>query len=470
MTEALMAISPVDGRYARYTAPLRSIVSEYGLIKYRVEVMVQYLIALIDLDDLGINYDKDPGHDLMGILHVFTAEDASAIKQIETKGWNGIAATNHDVKSCELWLRWKITQLGYPHLVEWIHFGSTSEDVNNIAYGLMLRDALVPHMEAIHKVSHRIEDMADRYAELSMLSRTHGQAATPTTFGKECANCAGRLQKPLRQLQGFVMTLKLNGASGNYAAMRAARPDIYWPGFAKNFIESGDYIRGGAHIKFEQNPLTTQIEPHDTYVELFDIIKRANNILIDFAQNMWRYISDDWVVQKPVQGEVGSSAMPHKVNPIQFENAEGNLILANGMIETIGRKLPISRLQRDLSDSTVERNFGNVFAHCIVAYENIVTGLGKISANEMAMADALDAHPEVLTEAIQTILRSVGYPNAYDALKALSRGHKISLGDIHDFIDSLDPKYVDHVLKERMKQLRTETYIGYAAELARTAT
>lgn len=468
MPDAMMAVSPVDGRYARYTTQLGTIVSEYGLIRYRVQVMVYYLIALIDCEELGITHDKDPGTELLKILHLFSPEDAYAIKQLETKGWNGIPATNHDVKSCELWLRFRVEQLGFAHLVEWIHFGKTSEDVNNIAYGLMLRDVMVPHMDSLEKLLRAIEDMATRYADLAMLSRTHGQAATPTTFGKECAVFAGRLRRPMKQMGTFVLTLKLNGASGNYAAMRAARPDIDWPTFAKKFIESGSYIRGGAYIKFEQNPLTTQIEPHDTYVELFDIIKRANGILVDFAQDMWRYISDDWVVQKPVSGEVGSSAMPHKVNPIQFENAEGNLILANGVFETINRKVQVSRLQRDLSDSTVERNFGVAFSHCIIAYENLYAGLQKVSPNHKAITDALMKHPEVLTEAIQTMLRSVGYPNAYDALKTLARGNKITLMHIHDFINGLDEKYVDHKLKKLMKELRRETYIGYAPELARS--
>ncbi len=272
----------------------------------------------------------------------------------------------------------------------------------------------------------------------------------------------------MRQLNGFVITLKLNGASGNYAAMVAAFPNIDWPAFAKHFIECGSYVRGGKYIRFEQNPLTTQIEPHDTYVELFDIVKRINGVLIDFSQDMWRYISDDWVVQTTVTGEIGSSAMPHKVNPIQFENAEGNLMIANGLIETIGRKLQISRLQRDLSDSTVERNFGTIFAHSMIAHENLISGMKKIRPNEKTITDALMRHPEVLTEAIQTILRSVGYPNAYDALKSLSRGHKIGLNDIHDFIDDLDEEYVDQKLKLRLKKLRRETYIGLAPALARS--
>lgn len=465
---ALLSISPIDGRYTRYTKPLARITSEYGLIAYRIEVMAQYVIALSDEDSVPLELPPDSERKLLEIISGFTIDDALAIKQLETKGWNGILATNHDVKSCELWLRWKFKEIGFGAYVEWIHFGKTSEDVNNIAYGLMLRDAVEAIMEPLERVAALLTEMADRYAELSMLSRTHGQSATPSTFGKECAVFAGRMNRPLRQLGRFSMTLKLNGASGNYAAMCIALPEVDWPAFAKNFIESGQYISRGTFVWFEQNPLTTQIEPHDTYVELFDIIKRLNNILVDYAQDMWRYISDNWVVQRAVSGEVGSSAMPHKVNPIQFENAEGNLLTANSIMEGMCRKLPISRLQRDLSDSTVERNFGVVFGHCLVAYENLLGGMSKVSANEKAITDALMAHPEVLTEAYQTILRRIGYPSAYDALKSISRGQKIGLNDLHDFIDGLDAKYVDDKTKKRMKEVRRETYIGLAPELARS--
>jgi adenylosuccinate lyase len=467
----LMNISPIDGRYARYMRELQPVLSEYGLIRYRIEVMVLYVIRLVSHDDVPApRLDNGQLNRLHAIVLNFSTDDAADIKMIETRGWQGIPATNHDVKSCELWLRRAFETHGFGNLVEWIHFGCTSEDVNNIAYGMMLRDAVDVIMTRVYTLTNRISEMANRYATTSMLSRTHGQAATPTTFGKEMAVFASRIHRQSKQIRNFRLTLKLNGASGNYAAMRTALPQVDWPELARTFIERGDFIRSGNWVSFEQNFLTTQIEPHDTYVELFDIIKRINTILVDFAQDMWRYISDGWVVQKPVAGEVGSSAMPHKVNPIQFENAEGNLLIANSLIEMMGRKLPISRLQRDLSDSTVERNFGVVFGHCLVAYENLLAGLGKVSANEKAISDALMAHPEILTEAIQTILRSIGYPNAYDALKTLSRGHKIGLNDIHDFIDSLDSKYVDDATKRRLKSLKRETYIGYAAELAASMT
>ncbi len=467
MSDALLNISPIDGRYARYTNPLRLIASEFGLIRYRIEVMVTFVFALASESSVPVVMTERETSDLLRISRKFTVEDAESIKQLETKGWNGIRPTNHDVKSCELWLRWKFEQAGLGAFVEWIHFGCTSEDVNNIAYGRMLSDAVDMIMGPLDQIGVSLRKSAVEYAALPMLSRTHGQPATPTTYGKECAVFVARLRRQRIKLKEFRLTLKLNGASGNYAAMREALPGVDWPAFAKRFIESGMYMCDGDFVQFEQNEHTTQIEPHDTYAELFDILKRVNMILVDYSQDMWRYISDNWIIQAQVAGEVGSSAMPHKVNPIQFENAEGNLHSANAVMEMMCRKLPVSRLQRDLSDSTVERNFGVVFGHCIVAYENLLGGMKKISPSHKNITDALMAHPEVLTEAYQTILRSVGYPNAYDALKSLSRGNKIGLNDLHDFIDGLDSQYVDVAVKKRMKEIRRETYIGYAAELAR---
>jgi adenylosuccinate lyase len=302
---------------------------------------------------------------------------------------------------------------------------------------------------------------------MPMLARTHGQPATPTTLGKEFAVFSERLRLQVLQIGALKLSLKLNGATGNYAAMHAAFPDIDWPQFAQTFIENGTCLRKGAHLSFAFNPLTTQIEPHDTYAELFAVMMRINTILVDFAQDMWRYISDDWIVQRPVAGEVGSSAMPHKVNPINFENAEGNLQIANWLMEGCCRKLPVSRMQRDLSDSTVLRVFGTIFAHCIVGYENLRTGMNKVSPNAETIRLALVAHPEVLAEAYQTILRSRGYPNAYDALKSISRGAKITLADLHAFVDGLDPKYVDAATKQRMKEITPDSYFGLAPSLVR---
>ena len=467
MSDALMNISPVDGRYERYTAPLRQIMSEFGLIKYRVEVMVRYVLALGAHADIPLQLNEAEAKALEGIIQAFTQEDAAAIKQLETKGWNGILATNHDLKSCELWLRWKFAQIGLGGAVEWIHFGCTSEDVNNIAYGLMLRDAVDALMQPLGLAVAWIKDSAKDCASMPMLSRTHGQPATPTTLGKEFAIFEERLRRQIQQIDALKLSLKLNGATGNYAAMHAALPNIDWPQFAQAFIENGTYLRKGAHVSFSFNPLTTQIEPHDTYAELFAVLMRINTILVGFTQDMWRYISDDWIVQKPVAGEVGSSAMPHKVNPINFENAEGNLQIANWLMEGCCRKLPVSRMQRDLSDSTVARVFGTIFGHCIVGYENLRAGMKKVSPNAEKIRLALVAHPEVLAEAYQTILRSKGYPNAYDALKSISRGAKITLSDLHAFVDGLDPKFVDAETKQRMKDITPDTYVGLAPSLVR---
>lgn len=465
MSDALMNISPVDGRYERYTRPLRQIMSEFGLIKYRVEVMVRYVLALGAHAGIPLQLDQAGARALEGIIQAFGQEDALAIKQLETKGWNGILATNHDVKSCELWLRWKFGEIGLGGSVEWIHFGCTSEDVNNIAYGLMLRDAVDALMAPLEPTVAWIQDSAKHCADMPMLSRTHGQPATPTTLGKEFSVFAERLRRQMQQIDALKLSLKLNGASGNYAAMHAAFPDIDWPRFAQAFIEND--LRKGAHVGFSFNPLTTQIEPHDTYAELFAVLMRINTILIGFSQDMWRYISDDWIVQRPVAGEVGSSAMPHKVNPINFENAEGNLQIANWLMEGCCRKLPVSRMQRDLSDSTVARVFGTIFGHCIVGYENLRAGMSKVSPNAETIRAALVAHPEVLAEAYQTILRSKGYPNAYDALKSLSRGAKITLADLHAFVDGLDAEFVDAETRQRMREITPDTYFGLAPSLVR---
>ncbi|WP_210188506.1 adenylosuccinate lyase [Bradyrhizobium sp. Gha] len=460
-----MNISPVDGRYERYTKPLRPIMSEFGLIKYRIDVMVRYFLALGQHDGIPLQLGQADVEALESIIHAFAHDDAASIKQLETSGWNGIPATNHDLKSCELWLRWKFNQIGLGGHVEWIHFGCTSEDVNNIAYGLMLRDAVDALIEPLRSIADWLRDWATQFGQMPMLSRTHGQPATPTTLGKEFAVFRERLRRQMQQMATLKVALKLNGASGNYAAMHAALPGVDWPQFAQAFVEDGTYLRKGAHISFTFNPLTTQIEPHDTYAELFAVIMRINTILVDVAQDMWRYISDEWIVQKAVSGEVGSSAMPHKVNPINFENAEGNLQIANWLMEGCCRKLPVSRLQRDLSDTTVARMFGTIFGHCVVGYENLRTGMKKVSPDAGKIRQALLDHPEVLTEAYQTILRSKGYPNAYDALKSLSRGAKITLADLHAFVDGLDSKFIDEETKKRMKEITPDVYVGLAPSL-----
>ncbi len=434
----------------------------------RCQSLACMLEALGAHPDVPLKLDPAGVKALESIIDAFGPEDAAAIKQLESKGWNGILATNHDVKSCELWLRWKFEQIGLGRQVEWIHFGCTSEDVNNISYGLMLRDGVDALMASLDPAIAWIQDSARQCAHMPMLARTHGQPATPTTLGKEFAVFSERLRRQVQQIGALKLSLKLNGATGSYAAMHAAFPDIDWPKFAQGFIENGTYLRKGAHLSFAFNPLTTQIEPHDTYAELFAVMMRINTILVDFAQDIWRYISDDWIVQRAVAGEVGSSAMPHKVNPINFENAEGNLQIANWLMEGCCRKLPVSRMQRDLTDSTVLRVFGTIFGHCIVGYENLRAGMNKVSPNAETIRLALVAHPEVLAEAYQTILRSRGYPNAYDALKSISRGAKITLADLHAFVDGLDPKYVDAGTKQRMKEITPDSYFGLAPSLVRT--
>ncbi len=466
---ALFALSPTDGRYRRYTAPLQPIASEYGLIRYRVEVMGRYVCALNDwLADRTLNCIRGlPAATVMAIIERFSEEDAQMIKAIETRGWNDIPATNHDVKACEIWLRIRFAEAGLGEYIEMIHFGCTSEDVNNIAYGLMIRDMVGVLMPKLNQVRNLVRRMAEENASVPMLSRTHGQPATPTTLGKELAVFVGRLDREIRQLSGFEFTLKLNGASGSHAALKVAYPSIIWPPFSAMFIER--VLVGNDYITFRDNPLTTQIEPHDVYARLFDLYKRINTILVDFCQDIWRYISDEWLVQIPVAGEVGSSTMPHKVNPINFENGEGNLQIANWIMEGCCRKLPISRLQRDLSDSTVERMFGVIFGHMLVAYENIATELRKITPNRVAIEDALNAHPEVLTEAYMTVLRRARYPGAYDVVKNIARGKRLTLEDLHAFVDSLDDTLVTEGTKMYLKSLRPARYFGEAEWLVENA-
>lgn len=469
--QVLMCISPVDGRYSRFTKVLAPIASEFGLIKYRVEVMVRYAIDVTELLSPKIGLSPIPKEPLIGLVETFDAQDAELIKKLETKGikagemqgWEEIAALNHDVKACEVWLRHMFEILGLSEYVEYIHFGCTSEDVNNMAYGLMFRDMLKVTLPPLLNMVGLVDTMAQKYAALAMLAKTHGQPATPTTLGKELSVFSTRLAKKIKKLSGFKFSLKLNGASGNYAAMYAAYPNINWPAFAKRFIE--EQLPSGTHLRFVQNKVTTQIEPHDVYVEFLQLFHQINTILVGFCQDIWQYISDDWLVQIALAGEVGSSTMPHKVNPINFENGEGNLLIAAWLIEGCCRKLPISRRQRDLSDSTVERVFGTIFAHSIVAYENIAAGMKKISANQNKIAEVLASHPEVLTEAYMTILRSMRYPGAYDVVKHISRGKHITLEGLHAFVDSLDPKIINLAERTRMKELRPSTYSGIARKL-----
>ncbi|PIR93649.1 adenylosuccinate lyase [Candidatus Falkowbacteria bacterium CG10_big_fil_rev_8_21_14_0_10_39_11] len=466
----LDAINPIDGRYRDTVSALEPYLSERALFWYRLKVEVIYFLKLVKwgivpADKLSDDNSTMIRHLLGGInLRVYT----DRMKQIETTGYedpeNGfkVPATNHDVKAVEYFLQWYFTKHGMKHLTQWIHFGLTSEDVNNLAYSLMLRDALenviLPNFEP---VIEQIDDFARKFAALPTLARTHGQPASPTTLGKEFKVFGARLHKQICKLKQIKLESKLNGATGNYNAMLVAFPHIDWPKFAAEFIAgfSRDHT-----IHLVQNEWTTQIESHDSMIELFDCLRRINMILIDLCQDVWRYVSDGWLKQSVVDGEVGSSTMPHKVNPIDFESAEGNLGLANALFEFFSRKLPVSRLQRDLSDSTVQRNIGVALAYSLIAYKVIFAGLVKISADEKKITADLNSHPEVLAEAIQTILRLEGIAMPYERLKALTRGQKITIETLWDFVQSLQ---LSPELESRLLALRPHNYIGLAAKLAK---
>lgn len=434
----LDSISPIDGRYRKYTEPLAKYFSEEAFMRYRVKMETEYLISLGE----RLRF-KSLKFKVRNLAENFSNRDAEKIKKIEQ-------TTNHDFKAIEYWMRSKLPK----ELGSWIHFGLTSQDATNIAQAMMisgaLKEVIIPFLQKIH---NSLKSLCTTHYALPMLARTHGQPASPTTFGKEMAVFVGRLRRQLDQLKKHELTAKVNGATGNYNALVAAYPKIDWIAFSKKFITS---------LGLEPNLVTTQIEPYDNFAELFDTLRRINTILIDFSQDMWRYISDEWVVQKPIAGEVGSSTMPHKINPIQFENSEGNLGIANALLIHFSQKLPISRLQRDLSDSTALRNIGSAFAYSLIAYHSLQNGLDRIDVNESAMRKALEAHPEVLAEAIQTILRREGVPMPYEKLKALTRGKTVTMQDIHVFIDGLK---VSDTMKRELKALTPETYTGLAEKL-----
>lgn len=461
--EPLTAISSVDGRYQGGTQALAGYFSEYALIKNRVLVECEYFIALSE-GSVGLReFTQEEKDFLRGIADNISLEDAHIVKKIEREGYEGRLATNHDVKAVEYFLKDKIKGSELEKVSEWIHFSLTSEDVNSIAHGFALRSALEDVMlRTIDGVRTKLEEFANLYAATPMLSRTHGQSASPTTFGKEMRVFESRIKRQVLGLNTNPILVKLSGATGNYNAHFIAAPTVDWQAFAKGFVErlNQDHV-----IPLSLNTATTQIEPHDTYAELFDAMRRVNTILIDFSQDMWRYISDGWITQKPKDGEIGSSAMPHKVNPIDFENAEGNFGIANALFEHFSRKLPISRLQRDLSDSTVERTFGLAFAHSLIGLSSLQKGMDKISINADAMLSDLQKHPEVLAEALQSALRVEGVPVPYEKLKELTRGREVTIAGFSAFIDTLD---IRDELKERLKKLRPENYIGIAEKIARS--
>ncbi|MEK7071445.1 MAG: adenylosuccinate lyase, partial [Patescibacteria group bacterium] len=429
-------------------------------MRYRLMVEGEYLIALSDLR-LKLRKFSNPEKKLIRSLYNLSERDAQIISDIEIKGYKNIKATDHDTKAVEYFMKEKLAKTSLKDVLEWIHFGLTSEDTINLAYALMLSDSLTQVLiPKIEKIIGELDTLAKKYKNLPMLARTHGQPASPTTFGKEMKVFVARLEKRLESLEHIKIQAKLNGATGNYNAPVVAYPKIDWLKFSKNFIES---FNNGKSQKIEANLITTQIECHDSYVAIFDTLRRINTILLDFNQDMWRYISDEWIVQKPVEGTVGSSTMPHKINPLKFENSEGNLGMANALFEFFARKLPISRLQRDLSDSTVSRNFGTALSHCLIAYEYLLKGLGRIEVNEEKILTVLKSHPEVIAEAIQTILRREGTEFPYEKLKALTRGKTVTMEDFERFIDGLS---VSPKVKKELKKITPSSYTGIASKIA----
>jgi adenylosuccinate lyase len=451
---ALRAISPIDGRYFKATADLSAYFSEEALIRYRIIVEGEYLIALFEEKRIGLRKFTDVEKRLIRNLYNFGTKDAEEVKKNEE-------ITNHDMKAVEYFIKTRLKSTPLKDVLEWVHFALTSEDTNNCAYALMLseslRDVMVPSLKSV-LVS--IDQLAVCYKGISMLARTHGQSASPTTLGKEFKVFSSRLNRQIRQLEEYKILVKLNGATGNYNAHAIAYPKINWIKFTEKFV---DGLSKRRNVRLEPDLITTQIEPHDTYAELFDIMRRTNTILIDFCQDMWRYVSDHWIIQKPKKGEIGSSTMPHKINPIDFENGEGNLGLANALFNYFSVKLPISRLQRDLSDSTVERNFGVAFAHGLIAYKAILKGLAKMSVNEMKIFEDFEDHQEIIAEGIQTILRREGIPLPYEKLKDLTRGRKVSRKDFEKFIESLS---VAEKTKKELRKINPRNYIGLAKKLA----
>ncbi|MEQ1439521.1 adenylosuccinate lyase [Fontimonas sp. SYSU GA230001] len=449
---SLSAISPIDGRYAEKTVKLREIFSEYGLMRYRVLAEIRWLETLAAHSGVAEIRALSPSarEKLERIAENFTLEEAQRVKAIED-------TTNHDVKAVEYYLKERISS--HPELSdikEFIHFACTSEDINNLAHALMLKDArekvLLP---AIDRLIQAIVGLAHAYAEQPMLSRTHGQPASPTTLGKEMAVFAQRLRRQRAQFAQVQILGKMNGAVGNWNAHYAAYPHVDWPAITRRFL---------ADLGIDESPATTQIEPHDYIAEYFHALSRLNTILIDFCRDIWAYISVGYFKQKTVAGEVGSSTMPHKVNPIDFENGEGNLGLANAILQHLAEKLPISRWQRDLTDSTVLRNLGVGAAHALVAYQAIGKGIGKLEADAWRMGQDLEANWEVLGEAIQTVMRRYGLPEPYEQLKRLTRGQKIGRDAIRAFVSELA---LPEAEKQRLLQMTPASYTGNAAEQAK---
>ena len=453
--QSLTALSPLDGRYAARLRDLAELSSEAGLIRKRVTVEIAWFKALASHPDFTALPELHPDDQrfLDQLVDQFSDQDAAAIKAIEKE-------TNHDVKAVEYWLK---TAIGKrpglaPHL-EFVHFALTSEDINNLSWALIIQAAIRDVLDPLlSRLDHQLQSLALETADLPMLSRTHGQTASPTTLGKEVANVVFRLRRQRRALSQIELTGKINGAVGNFNAHLAASPDIDWPELSRRVVEDLGLI---------YNPYTTQIEPHDMVAEVSHALIRINTILIDFSRDSWAYISLGYFRQKLVDGEVGSSTMPHKVNPIDFENGEGNLGLANSLLEHMALKLPISRWQRDLTDSTVQRSLGSAFAYCSLAWQSILRGLERIAPNPERISADLDQAWEVLAEPVQTVMRLHKVPEPYEKLKALTRGHGIDRERLHTFIHSLEIPSED---RDRLLAMTPSSYIGLAAQLARDIT
>ncbi len=452
MPSTLTALSPLDGRYAEKLEPLRAHFSEFGLIRRRVQVEIEWLKALAadpQLPEVG-PFSAKTIAELDRLNAGFAEADAAAIKTIE-------ARTNHDVKAMEYWLKERLA--GNAEVVaaaEFIHFGCTSEDINNVSHALMLQEGrMAVLLPALQRIVARFRELAHELADQPMLAHTHGQAATPTTLGKEMANICARLERAAQRVAAVSLSAKFNGAVGNYNAHLSAYPDVDWESFNRRFIES---------FGLEFNPYTIQIEPHDAMAELFDAIARVNTILLDADRDLWQYISLGYFRQKLKAGEIGSSTMPHKVNPIDFENSEGNLGLANAVLRHLAEKLPVSRLQRDLTDSTVLRNMGVAFGYSLLAYDSTLRGLSKLEADAARMLADLDACWEVLAEPVQTVMRRYAVPNPYEQLKDLTRGKGITREGLQEFIRGLA---IPEVEKTRLLAMTPASYTGKAAELAK---
>ncbi|MDT8409067.1 MAG: adenylosuccinate lyase [Wenzhouxiangellaceae bacterium] len=448
----LTALSPLDGRYAGRLEPLRSLFSEAGLIRHRLEIEIawfRHLAAQPDFTPLPALHPEDDAF-IQKLLADFSIEDAEAIKQIER-------TTNHDVKAVEYWLKARLGERErlVEHL-EMVHFACTSEDINNLSYSRMLQQALVDVLDPVlAELDQRLSDMALEHADLAMLSRTHGQSASPTTLGKEIANVVFRLRRQRRQLRRVEISGKINGAVGNFNAHIAACPEIDWPAVARDFVED---------LGLVWNPYTTQIEPHDMIAEAAHALMRINTVLLDFSRDTWAYISLGYYSQKTVEGEVGSSTMPHKVNPIDFENGEGNLGLANSLLAHLADKLPVSRWQRDLTDSTVQRSLGSAMGYCLLAWRSIQRGLGRIEPDRPRIGADIDGAWEVLAEAIQTVMRVHRIEQPYEKLKTLTRGRKINADDVRKFIETLDLPASE---RRRLLEMTPAGYTGNAEAMAR---